>query len=65
MNNSNFLVKCIIYKSDDINSKSHILRQEVVDKMAAVATDYNEEMGWENVPIEPVMLIKATLLPAQ
>lgn len=38
--------------------------QEVVDKMAAVATDYNEEMGWEDVPVEPILLIKATLLPA-
>ncbi|MBA6390397.1 peptidylprolyl isomerase [Colwellia sp. BRX10-3] len=38
--------------------------QEVVDAMALVATDYNEEMGWEDVPIEPIMLIKASLLPA-
>lgn len=38
--------------------------QEVVDAMAAVKTDYNEEMAWENVPIEPILLIKVTLLPA-
>jgi len=38
--------------------------QEVVDAMALVKTDYNEEMGWEDVPIEPIMLIKASLLPA-
>lgn len=38
--------------------------QEVVDAMALVATDYNEEMGWEDVPLEPIMLIKASLLPA-
>ncbi len=37
---------------------------EVLEAMAKVKTDYNEELGWENVPLEPVMLIKATLLPA-
>lgn len=38
--------------------------QDVVDAMALVKTNYNEEMGWEDVPIEPIMLIKASLLPA-
>ncbi|ARD43415.1 peptidylprolyl isomerase [Colwellia sp. PAMC 21821] len=38
--------------------------QEVVDAMALVSTNYNEEMGWENVPVKPIMLIKASLLPA-
>lgn len=38
--------------------------QEVVDAMALVKTDYNGEMGWEDVPVEPVTLIKASLLPA-
>ena len=38
--------------------------QAVVDAMALVKTDYNGEMGWEDVPIEPIMLIKAILLPA-
>ncbi|MFT5812393.1 MAG: peptidyl-prolyl cis-trans isomerase A (cyclophilin A) [Psychroserpens sp.] len=38
--------------------------QKVVDTMALVATDYNEDMGWEDVPIEPIMLIKASLLTA-
>ncbi len=38
--------------------------QEVVDAMALVKTDYNDEMDWENVPIKPIMLIKASLLPA-
>ena len=38
--------------------------QEVIDAMALVKTDYNEEMAWEDVPIEPIMLIKASLLPA-
>ena len=37
--------------------------QEVVDAMATVKTDYNDEMDWENVPVEPVILIKASLLP--
>ena len=39
--------------------------EEVLEKMAAVKTDFNEEMSWEDVPIEPIMLIKATLLPAE
>lgn len=38
--------------------------QEVIDAMALVKTDYDDAMGWEDVPIEPIMLIKATLLPA-
>ncbi len=38
--------------------------QEVVNAMALVATEYNDEMAWEDVPIKPIMLIKATLLPA-
>jgi peptidyl-prolyl cis-trans isomerase A (cyclophilin A) len=38
--------------------------QAVVDAMALVKTDYNGEMGWEDVPIEPIILIKAILLPA-
>lgn len=39
--------------------------EEVLDAMAKVTTDYNDTIGWENVPIEPVMLLKATLLPAE
>jgi len=39
--------------------------EEVLEKMAAVKTDYNEEMSWENVPVESLMLIKVTLLPAE
>ena len=38
---------------------------EVLEAMANVKTDYNDALGWENVPLEPVMLIKATLLPAE
>ena len=38
--------------------------EEVVEAMAAVATDYDESMGWNDVPVEPITLIKATLLPA-
>jgi len=38
---------------------------EVLEAIAKVKTDYNEAIGWENVPLEPVMLIKATLLPAE
>ena len=39
--------------------------EEVLNAMAKVATDYNEEMAWDDVPLKPVMLIKATLLPAE
>jgi peptidyl-prolyl cis-trans isomerase A (cyclophilin A) len=38
---------------------------EVLEEIAKVKTDYNETVGWENVPLEPVILIKATLLPAE
>lgn len=37
--------------------------EEIVTKMAQVKTDFHEELGWEDVPIEPVILKKATLLP--
>lgn len=39
--------------------------QEVVDKMGLVKTAYSDEMDWNDVPIDPITLIKATLLPAQ
>ncbi|WP_440877511.1 peptidylprolyl isomerase [Thalassotalea sp. PLHSN55] len=39
--------------------------QEIVDKMAQVKTHYDDGFGWEDVPVEPIILIKATLLPAQ
>lgn len=39
--------------------------EEILEAMAKVKTDYNETMGWEDVPLTPVMLLKATLLPAQ
>ena len=38
--------------------------QEVVDAMNLVKTEYNDGMGWDDVPIEPIILIKATLMPA-
>ena len=38
---------------------------EVLAAIAKVKTDYNDALGWENVPLEPVTLIKATLLPAE
>jgi peptidyl-prolyl cis-trans isomerase A (cyclophilin A) len=39
--------------------------EEVLEAMGKVKTDYNDTMGWEDVPLEPVILIKATLLPAE
>lgn len=38
---------------------------EVLEAIAKVKTDYDEAIGWENVPLEPVILLKATLLPAE
>jgi peptidyl-prolyl cis-trans isomerase A (cyclophilin A) len=38
--------------------------EEVLEAMAKVPTDYNEAMAWNDVPVKHVMLIKATLLPA-
>lgn len=37
--------------------------EEVLKKIALVKTDYDEVTNWNNVPVEPVILIKATLLP--
>lgn len=39
--------------------------EEVLEAMAKVKTDYNETIGWEDVPLEPITLLKATLLPAE
>jgi len=39
--------------------------EEVMEAMAKVKTDYNEELSWEDVPIEPIVLIKASLLPTE
>lgn len=38
--------------------------EDVLAAMAKVKTDYHEGMNWNDVPLEPVLLIKATLLPA-
>lgn len=38
--------------------------EEVMEAMSKVKTDYDDGFGWEDVPLEPVILIKATLLPA-
>lgn len=38
---------------------------EIVQAMGAVQTQYDDTMGWDDVPIQPIILIKATLLPAQ
>jgi len=36
---------------------------EVLEKMSKVKTEYNDGMAWNDVPIEPLLLIKVTLLP--
>lgn len=36
---------------------------EVVQSMGNVKTQYDDTMGWDDVPIEPITIIKATLLP--
>jgi len=38
--------------------------EEVLAAIAKVETDYNETMAWDDVPVKPVILIKATLLSA-
>ncbi len=38
--------------------------EEVLEAIAKVPTDYNESMAWDDVPLKPVTLISATLLPA-
>ncbi|WP_076418601.1 peptidylprolyl isomerase [Colwellia sp. UCD-KL20] len=39
--------------------------QEVLEAIAKVKTHYHDGMAWEDVPVEPVILIKATLLPEE
>lgn len=39
--------------------------EEILEAIAKVPTDYNETMAWNDVPLKPVTLIKATLLPAE
>jgi peptidyl-prolyl cis-trans isomerase A (cyclophilin A) len=36
---------------------------EILEAISKVKTDYHEEMAWNDVPVKPVLLIKATLLP--
>lgn len=38
--------------------------EETLEAIAKVATDFNETIGWDDVPVKPVTLIKATLLAA-
>lgn len=39
--------------------------EDVLEAMGKVETDFDESIGWNDVPVEPVTLIKATLLPAE
>lgn len=39
--------------------------EEVLEAIAKVPTEYNEAMAWDDVPVKPVTLIKAILLPAE
>ena len=38
---------------------------EVIESMAKVETDFNAEMSWSDVPVKPIILIKASLLAAE
>ncbi|MGB1199423.1 MAG: peptidylprolyl isomerase [Thalassotalea sp.] len=38
--------------------------EEIVMAMAKVKTHFDETLAWDDVPVEPIILIKATLLPA-
>ncbi len=37
--------------------------EEVLEAMAQVQTDYSDVMNWDDVPLDPVILVKASLLP--
>ncbi len=37
--------------------------EEVLEAIGKVPTDFNESLAWNDVPVKPVILIKATLLP--
>ena len=39
--------------------------EEVLDAMSQVETHYHAIIGWADVPTQPVMLLKATILPPQ
>ncbi len=39
--------------------------EEVIEAIGKVKTHYDDSVGWEDVPVKPVLLIKATLLPAE
>lgn len=39
--------------------------EDVLSAMAKVKTDYNGNLGWEDVPVKPIILKKVTLLPSQ
>ncbi|XQW84156.1 peptidylprolyl isomerase [Thalassotalea piscium] len=39
--------------------------EDVMLEMAKVKTDYSDDIGWDDVPVEPIILIKATLLAAE
>jgi peptidyl-prolyl cis-trans isomerase A (cyclophilin A) len=39
--------------------------EDILEKISQVKTDVDEESGWPDVPVEPVILLKATLLPAE
>jgi len=38
--------------------------EEVLEAISKVPTDFNDTLGWSDVPIKPITLIKATLLSA-
>ncbi|WP_371378292.1 peptidylprolyl isomerase [Thalassotalea aquiviva] len=38
--------------------------QDIIQQMALVETGFNEELGWKDVPVKPLVLLKATLMPA-
>lgn len=36
---------------------------EVIDAMAEVETKFDAELGWNDVPVKPIILLKASLIP--
>ena len=38
--------------------------EEILEKISQVKTDFHPQQNWQHAPVEPIILIKATLLPA-
>lgn len=39
--------------------------QDVIEKIRAMETSFNEKLGWENVPKQQIVILRAIILPAK